>query len=291
VILPSKPIGTCQVGRGRVAAGERGNEHEILVKKNYSGFMADLHGVHAKLERARVHARSFDATAQDIFNRRPFELVGSVEGDSFVIRWKQNGHYPDFWPLSSIFGDMLYNLRATLDYLVWQLVLLNNTQPTANNSFPCVRREVNWNSAVGRQLSGVSTNWIEEIKKLQPFDATHSGPPEHHSLALLDEANNVNKHRLLPATLLTPGHVSFNIGGLTAGTKVTQDFSDDPIVSDGAMYVRLTFDRPSQLAITLDQNPSFRIKIADITDYDWRNWDLINWVEQAVGIFESAFAA
>jgi hypothetical protein len=251
--------------------------------------MADLSGVHAKLERARTHAVHFDATAQEIFNRRPFELVGQTENDWFVLRWKQNGDYPDFQPLAAIFGDMLYNLRASLDYLVWQLVLLNNAQPASNNSFPCIQEEKNWKSAVGSQLKGVAQNWVEEIKKLQPFDPSHTGAPEQHYLALLDEANNINKHRLLPTTLLTPVHVAFSVSGLTPGVVLTQELSEDPTVSDGAMYSRLTFDRPSQVTITLDPNPRFRLKFSDITDSDWRNWDLVNWVTQAIRIFEPGF--
>src|ERR1700728_1796639 len=109
--------------------------------------VADLKPVLAKLDQARMHARRFDGAMQEIFNRRPFELVGAFEDGWFVMLWKQNGEYPDFEPLSLIFGDMLYNLRATLDYLAWQLVLSNGGQPSIDTRFPCVRMEKNWNKA------------------------------------------------------------------------------------------------------------------------------------------------
>jgi len=96
--------------------------------------MADLREARAKYQCARTHAESFDAAAQEIFNRRPFDLVGAVEDDWFVSRWKQNGNYPDSEPLAVIFGDMQYNLRASLDYIVWQLVLVNDKKPDAGNT-------------------------------------------------------------------------------------------------------------------------------------------------------------
>jgi hypothetical protein len=180
--------------------------------------MADLKPILAKLGRAKTHAQRFDEVAQEIFNRRPFELVGGEEEDGFAIRWKQNGEYPDFEPLSLIFGDMLYNLRATFDYLAWQLVLLNGEEPSRDTSFPCVRKSENWdNNTVKKQLKGIPPRWVDEIKQLQPFDARYTGAPETHPLAVLDEANNVNKHRMLPIALVTPRRVAYEISGVPPG--------------------------------------------------------------------------
>src|SRR5664279_2384307 len=35
-----------------------------------------------------------------------------------------------------IIGDLLFNVRCALDYLIWQLVLANGETPTRSNSFP-----------------------------------------------------------------------------------------------------------------------------------------------------------
>lgn len=252
--------------------------------------MADLRGARAKYQRARTHAESFDAAAQEIFNSRPFDLVGAVEDGWFVSRWKQNGDYPDFEPLAVIFGDMLYNLRASLDYIVWQLVLVNDKKPDAGNTgFPCIRNSKDWKSAVGSQLKGVAKSWVDEIKKLQPFDPRHREDPAFHPLALLNDANNVNKHQLLPGTILQPVKADYKIDGLEEGLQLQFEVSNDPVVVDGGWFFRFTADRPRQLNVTIDPAPRFRLKFAGITSYDWRNWDLIDWIGQAIDIFEPAF--
>jgi hypothetical protein len=70
-----------------------------------------------------------------------------------------------------------------------------------------------WRSACGQdipappnahhrqQLRGIDAVWIAKIATLQPFDPSHTGDRESHPLAILDKANNITKHRLLPASL------------------------------------------------------------------------------------------
>jgi hypothetical protein len=253
--------------------------------------MAGLRGARAKYQRGRAHAEDFDTVAQEIFNKRPFDLVGGVEDGWFVSRWKQKGDYPDFEPLAVIFGDMLYNLRASLDYIVWQLVFANNCIPDAGNTgFPCIRDSKDWKSAVGSQLKGVAKEWLGEIKKLQPFDPGHHGDPATHPLALLNDANNVNKHQLLPATILQPVKTDYAIDGLDSGLKLQFEVSSEPVVTDGSWFFRFSTDRPRQLSVTIGPAPRFRLRFADITNHDWQNWDLVKWVGEVIDIFEPAFS-
>jgi hypothetical protein len=116
--------------------------------------MTDWRGVHAKFQHGRSHAQEFDAVAQAIVNSRPFELTADIADDGWChIRWKRNGDTPDLSPLALIFGDMLYNLRAALDYIAWQLVLVNRGQPGRHTSFPCVSDPAKWNDAAARAVS------------------------------------------------------------------------------------------------------------------------------------------
>jgi hypothetical protein len=252
--------------------------------------MADLADPRAKLWRARHHAEEFDAAMQEIFNARPFELKVDTTDDGWChIRWHANGSAPDLRPISLIFGDMLYNLRASLDYISWQLVLANGKVPGRHTSFPCVRAAEKWPSAVTGPLRDIDPEWIAKIAKLQPFDASHAINAEFHSLALLDQANNVTKHRLLPAALVSAGYAGHQINGLTPGAQMEFFFNDAPII-DGADHFRFTFDRPTNIMVNVDPNPRFRVRFSDITSYDWKNWDLVNWVDAAIAVFEPAFA-
>lgn len=251
--------------------------------------MADLHDPHAKLGRARQHAEEFDNSMQHLVNSRPYELTVDVTDDGWChIRWHANSPTPDLQPISLIFSDMLYNLRAALDYLSWQLVLANCHVPDRNTSFPCVLNQENWPNAVARPLRGIAAHWVAEIAKLQPFDASHTLDPEFHSLALLDQANNVAKHRVLPVALMSAGYAGHAITGLAPGAQMQFFFNDVPIV-DGEDHFRFTFDRPTNVTIMPDPNPKFRIRFGEITDYDWKNWELVGWVERVIKVFEPAF--
>jgi hypothetical protein len=61
---------------------------------------------------------------------------------------------------------MLYNLRASHDNIVWQLVEVNGAIPDWRTAFPCVKNSVNLASAVGQNLRGVDPAWIREIERL-----------------------------------------------------------------------------------------------------------------------------
>lgn len=136
-----------------------------------------------------------------------------MESDGWYrLRWKLQAPLPPLEQFALIFGDMLYNLRASLDYIVWQLVEVNGATLDWRTAFPCIKNSVNWASAVGQNLRGVDPAWIREIERLQRFDPGHTGQrPEIHPLAILDHVNNLNKHRLLPATLVTASRVRHTI--------------------------------------------------------------------------------
>jgi len=161
--------------------------------------------------------------------------------------------------------------------------------PMLETLVSCIRNSKDWKSAVGSPLKGVGKPWVDEIKKLRPFDPRHREDPAFHLLALLNDANNVNKHQLLPGTILQPVKADYKIDGLEEGLQLQFEVSNDPVVVDGSWFFRFTTDRSRQLNVTIDPAPRFRLKFAGITSHDWRNWDLIDWVGQAIDIFEPAF--
>jgi hypothetical protein len=257
----------------------------------YALAMADLHDVHAKLERAQLHAREFDAMAQQIIDSRPFSFEVKVEEDDWChIRWKQNGEFPNLEPLAVVFGDFLYNLRATLDYIIWQLVLLNGRKPGRHTSFPCVLEAAKWHHAVNGALRGVGQPWVAQVAKLQPFDPSHTTAPHSHPLAVLDEANNMNKHRLLPAALMSAGYAAHEFHNLPPEATQMQFFFNDIPVADGEDHFRFAINREANVGVTVDPNPRYRIAFAGVPGGDWRNWDLVNWVRSAITVFEPAFS-
>ena len=98
--------------------------------------------------------------------------------------------------LSSMVGDCLHNFRATLDYLVWRMVMCNPpNEPDSRNMFPICTSPDNFAGQVKRgRLQGVPEAGAAIIEKMQPYDSTH------HPLVLLDNLCNADKHRDLHLT-------------------------------------------------------------------------------------------
>ncbi|MEX1252881.1 MAG: hypothetical protein WEE64_00935 [Dehalococcoidia bacterium] len=98
--------------------------------------------------------------------------------------------------LSFIAGDFLSNLRASLDYLVWQLVLENGGTPERSNAFPICAKPSAWASALSRdRLKGTSDKAVTAIKGLQPCFGTN--PYRNQWLQWIDDLAVIDKHRHL----------------------------------------------------------------------------------------------
>jgi hypothetical protein len=255
--------------------------------------------VRAKLNRAKFHADAFVSGWDQFCHGGTYAFNMKMDVDpphALHFWWRIRDRTPEeekrFTDLSLIYGDILSNLRGTLDYLIWQLVLAVGNQPTERASFPCVKRQADWRSVSGDRLRGVDPRWIGEIEKLQPYhEAEH---PERHLLAVLDHNNNANKHRALQAVIVTAQVFNFSY---THPDMPGRNFNFEPWldrpIEDGTEFFRVTVDPPI-LNPNIDLvDPPIRISFGDGLDHsdgwDYSNTDLVQWVSDAAAIFEPAF--
>jgi hypothetical protein len=183
---------------------------------------------------------------------------------------------------------MISNLRTTLDYLVWQLVLASGKRPSRRTSFPVAHRPKDWEVQSRTSLRGVDPEWVEEIEAAQPY---HWGERQSiHPLAILDHVNNLNKHRFLPVALLSVERLGLLINVQPAPGEVieSQDFLDRPIAPD-AELARFRVPSHVQLEVVVNQAPRCRLSFDDGLDYDWHPVELVEWVRETVVQFEPAF--
>lgn len=256
-----------------------------------------LRPVLRKLNRAKLHAEEFDRTWQHFVQSGAYAFTVEVDSEpphAVHWRWKVRSWTTDevsrFESLPLILGDMLYDLRATLDYLVWQLVLVSGHSPTDQHSFPCVRNRKDWGSARGRCLAGVERQWADEVERLQPY---HGENPVRHLLSVLDTINNVNKHRTLPAAVATAQEFAFGMH-VTGGTVMHFDHWLDRPIEDGVEFCRVYGEPPiTEPKFDVNADPPLRIAFRDGFDHSdgwtYLNADLLDWVETAVAIFQPAF--
>jgi hypothetical protein len=98
--------------------------------------------------------------------------------------------------LSILVGEIIYNLRAALDYLVYELARLGSGQAQDMTQFPiesCKKKFGSYENGTGLgkgRLKGVHSSHVALIKKLQPcYGCKWTG--------LLATISNSDKHKLL----------------------------------------------------------------------------------------------
>jgi hypothetical protein len=157
-----------------------------------------------KIIRAQEHLQALESDMGQYFKENPAKVVRQHEGspDEYIGRVVAGRAIP--MRLQLILGDFLQNLRSSLDYLVWELVLAAKNTPGVSNMFPiCSTLDKFKDAAFGRKrLNGVPDIAKTVIECLQPYNR---GDFEKSVLWVLDDLCNINKHRRVPLTRWSGG--------------------------------------------------------------------------------------
>jgi hypothetical protein len=90
-------------------------------------------------------------------------------------------------------GEILHNLRSALDYLAKVLVRTHGGKPTPKTQFPLFTEPPKAQKSIIIH-GGISRQSLVLLDELQPYNATD---PPSQPLAVLQDLNNVDKHRTL----------------------------------------------------------------------------------------------
>ncbi len=156
--------------------------------------MFDLEGVEAKLDRARASLRNLDSEISHYCNGRIDEVRQEAPHLGHRVAFLMGGpaNLPIEWAVS--IGEIAYNLRSSLDHLIWQLVVHNGETPTTSIQFPIFPDKAKYNRALKRQLKGVDTPSRKMIEEVQPYqESSETGL----FLRVLHSICNIDKHRHL----------------------------------------------------------------------------------------------
>lgn len=175
-----------------------------------------------KLYRAKKHLEELQTETERYFKTNPAKVVREQDSspDEFVGKIVASIPIPKRIPL--IIGDALQNLRSSLDYLVWELVIAAKNTPNHENMFPiCTTPEAFKGQLSRNRLRGIPTDAVTDIDDLQPY---HEGADaKGHVLFMIDDLCNINKHRRILTTILYGAHapadfVTQEIDGQTFGS-------------------------------------------------------------------------
>ena len=148
----------------------------------------------AKLERADEHIDKVDAAVEAFLKSEPYRIIVDEKSQPAkrIYGFDQIIDIPMSIPILA--GEVLYQLRSTLDHLVWQMVLAAGNTPTRATAFPIANDSTEYESPkCRRKVNGVPDRAKKLIDDIEPY---HGG---NEDLWLLGKLNNVDKHRLLLA--------------------------------------------------------------------------------------------
>lgn len=242
-----------------------------------------------KLGRAKMHFDALDALLKDFTGPKAYAVrrYDDLKQQRYCFECKLLD-VPDDACLTV--GDAFYNMRSCLDQLVWSLSGLTLAQPPETTQFPVFsyvpskKRDIErWD----RQVAGVPSRAIEEIKSFQPYRRGNSY--KAHPLWRLNALCNLDKHRRIPANgsevvvtfpTITQGDV---LGLRSRGGAVSKrnplDFRVEAFDDRHVVSVPLADKAKLQL------NPSISFKV-NFGQGDARNPDEFTVCEDGRGLWE-----
>lgn len=166
--------------------------------------MHPLAGVIAKVRRADAHlillyneVRKYLESAPHVMDTKR----DAQNGDGlFILRLTREPPL-DF---STIIGDVVHNLRCSLDYIAAELIKSNGFPTTRLTQFPICETETDFfnESIAKRRLTGIAVRPFNRIALLQPYQ---SGPQKFriHPFWILHKLSNFDKHHALNLSALS----------------------------------------------------------------------------------------
>ncbi|HKW16426.1 MAG TPA: hypothetical protein VJO35_02840 [Terriglobales bacterium] len=211
----------------------------------------DLANIRAKLSRSQEHAQTIYGEIKAWIDREPYSLTKQVNPDctrySLVLRENEPAPFKR-WTL--IFSDALNNLRSALDYLVYEVAVIDTcTIPPAFERklmFPLTDSDADFDEAVRKRrvLGDISDPVRAVFKSLQPYHRPHPTLPP--LLYILRELNNTDKHRLLNLAYgaITQGNLGL-VGHHPPDGRKCQTLVAFGEIKDGTEVAANVFDRPT----------------------------------------------
>lgn len=154
-----------------------------------------------KLERAKHHLETLHAEVKAFLNTNPGLIVPEFDEGSRRITMTFVASEPPE-ALGPVIGDVLFNLRSTLDHLAYQLTPKDLGIDPRTISFPiydsreefaAIRKDGEPAPRSGLfKIRGLPAGAQEVVERLQPY---HGGSPRDQPLWLLNELCNIDKHR------------------------------------------------------------------------------------------------
>jgi hypothetical protein len=171
-----------------------------------------LDGCRERTRRADEHFADLERETSYVFRKQayavPFDLDPNPPHRAINVRLP-NETFAGV-RLGTLIGEICYNLRCVLDYLVYALAELDSSSPRKGTQFPIMDTAQDFAGRGKVMLNGVHDNHIAAIENLQPYMGCNW-------TGRLRDLSNMDKHRHI-----VPGDGNSQI---TVHTELATDLS------------------------------------------------------------------
>jgi hypothetical protein len=220
----------------------------------------------AKLARARQHLDQLDPLIRS-FSKNSIRIVEKKDVEKkekiLCMEWDP---IPPEWLV--MIGDCLFNLRASLDQLVYALAVANQgSRPESTKlSFPIFGSQTAFDDKRRglNCIDGINEDAKRDIIALQPFNA-RQGPDaaEYHPLFRLNRLHNVDKHRHLSLVALAVSGMKWEADSRNyVPTPLTQHLLSPIWTPDEPASVLKSRTELLRVAIPPDREPYVKVDVS-----------------------------
>jgi len=150
--------------------------------------------VRLKIERANKHVGDLQTVVRNFLDSNPYEVATKRDPTTRKLIYyiaRANPFPPD---IAVIAGDVLHNLRCSLDHLAQQLYLVGSGSGSYRDqtSFLIAKGAKEFKAGLPGKVHGMRQDAIDAICALEPYDRGQGA-----DLWTLHRLNNIDKHRLI----------------------------------------------------------------------------------------------
>lgn len=216
--------------------------------------MHPLDGAFARINWAGEHLADLESSIKLAIEQEQKRLASQFDSQSGQGRVRTFSTIQYVVPLrwAIIIGEILYNLRSALDYLIYELTIIDSGVEKNGTQFPIESTKDGFGGRGNTYLKGLSVKHKADIEALQPYNG-------HDWIGRFATLSNQDKHRLLtPVVNITQsvvekGHVGQFEGlpGHVHRTKSPSGKSEMDVYADFTLYI--TFNDGTPVVQTLRQ--------------------------------------
>ena len=224
-------------------------EESSKAQETLGVMLIGLAGVREKIKRADVHIGNLSTDNARFVQRSGCVVVEEFDPNTRKHTFRVRCRIPKIDPYFTIvLGESIYHLRTALDHLVHQLHVHESDRigepvcVSTQRGFPVFRNEPITDKQVSRfkgKVQKLSASAIADITDLQPWRVGPASATKDHTLVLLDDLHNGDKHRILTVLGGSVNLANYGIGahpGMVGHIDVfdSRNFRQSMALEDGA---------------------------------------------------------